>query len=196
MPYDPEKYHRHSIRLPDYDYCSAGAYFVTICACQNICLFGDIVDSQMHLSELGQIADGCWRAIPAHHRHVALDSFVVMPNHVHGILWITQAIGNPGEGARYISPLQKNHGEHKTPPHTQPIPSPSPGSLGVIIGTYKAAVTRAVNRLHWTVEGTVWQRSYYERVIRHQDALRRVRAYIVLNPARWMDDPYHPADQP
>jgi putative transposase len=211
MPYDPEKHRRRSIRLRDYDYRSAGAYFVTLCAYKNICLFGDIIDGRMCLSDLGQVADACWRIIPAHHPHVALDSFVVMPNHVHGILIIKRAAGSEdkaettgatesGEdtggigavGARYISPLPAK----RNPSLSLPPISPPPGSLGVIVGTYKAAVTRQVNRQYWSPEGTVWQRSYYEQVIRSRDALRRARIYVALNPARWMADPYYPTGHP
>ncbi len=88
MPYDPKKHHRRSIRLKGYDYTQPGAYFITICTQNRECLFGEVVDGRMVLNELGQVARECWLAIPDHFPHSRLDEFVIMPNHVHGIIWI------------------------------------------------------------------------------------------------------------
>jgi len=101
MKYDPKKHHRRSIRLPGHDYAQAGAYFVTICTDDRQCLFGRVDNAEMRLNHLGQIADECWRMIPAHFGNVELDAFVIMPNHVHGIIVITDV----GVGATHASPL-------------------------------------------------------------------------------------------
>ncbi|HSM82944.1 MAG TPA: hypothetical protein VLS96_14735 [Nodosilinea sp.] len=86
MKYNPDKHHRRSLRLKGYDYSAAGAYFITICAFQRHCLFGQVVNGEMQLNEFGQIAAECWQAIPEHFSHIELDEYIVMPNHVHGIL--------------------------------------------------------------------------------------------------------------
>ncbi|MEO1522737.1 MAG: hypothetical protein AAFU78_18425, partial [Cyanobacteria bacterium J06633_2] len=89
MAFNPEHHHRRSIRLKGYDYSSPGAYFITICTYQRQCLFGEIIDRKMHLNTFGHIAAACWNEIPNHFRQTILDSYVIMPNHVHGILVIT-----------------------------------------------------------------------------------------------------------
>ena len=104
MRYDPEKHHRRSIRLKGYDYTRAGAYFVTICTKDGACLFGDVADGVMRLNQMGHIVRQCWLAIPDHFPHVLLDEFVVMPNHVHGILVI---MPTHDVGATHASPLTK-----------------------------------------------------------------------------------------
>ena len=103
MPYDPGRHHRRSIRLRGYDYTSAGAYFITICAHRRECLFGEVVDGVMRLNVYGRVVDACWQAIPDHFPHVMLDVYVIMPNHVHGIIAI---VDDPPVGARHASPLE------------------------------------------------------------------------------------------
>ena len=101
MPYDPQKHHRRSIRLKGYDYTQPGAYYVTLCTKARQCLFGDVIKGEMRLNSLGHIAFTCWQAIPEHFPHVELDAFVVMPNHLHGILVISDTL----VGATHASPL-------------------------------------------------------------------------------------------
>ncbi|GIW45213.1 MAG: hypothetical protein KatS3mg077_2495 [Candidatus Binatia bacterium] len=101
MPYDPERRHRRSIRLKGYDYTQPGAYFVTLCTLNRQCLFGEVVDGQMRLNEAGHVAQRCWADIPNHFPHVQLDAFIVMPNHVHGVLVIAHHV----VGAKNFSPL-------------------------------------------------------------------------------------------
>jgi putative transposase len=98
MTYDPEKHHRRSIRLKGYDYTQPGAYFITICTQGRECLFGEIIDGEMHLNEAGQIVVQTWQDLPNHISNVQLDAFVVMPNHVHGIIIITDRAGGIGAG--------------------------------------------------------------------------------------------------
>ena len=106
MKYNPDIHHRRSIRLQGYDYSSPGAYFVTMCTHNRECLFGEIANGKMRLNELGKIASQCWLAIPDHFPHARLGAFVIMPNHVHGIIWIVDNI----VGAKNFSPLQSLSG--------------------------------------------------------------------------------------
>ena len=171
MKYDPDIHHRRSIRLPEYDYAQAGAYFVTTCVQERKCLLGEIADGKMQLSDIGRVVEECWSAIPEHFGHVRLDVFVVMPNHIHGILSIT------GVGARHASPK---------------ITGPKQRSLGAIVGSFKSAVTKRVNTLRGAQGRSIWQRNYYEHVIRDDDDLGVLREYIVNNPLRWELDQLHP----
>ncbi|WP_029215059.1 transposase [Kallotenue papyrolyticum] len=183
--YDPNRHHRRSIRLPGYDYTQPGAYFVTICTHERAHLFGQVVDEGMVLNALGEIARQCWLAIPDHFPHATLDTFVIMPNHAHGIIWIVdddgaKNVGAKNVGAKNFSPLRSDeqpHGTSKT--------------IGSIIRGFKIGVTKWA-RQHTTVH-TVWQRNYYEHIIRDERALTAIRQYILDNPRRWHLDRYNPA---
>jgi len=155
---------RRSMRLKDYDYSSNGAYFVTICAHRRLCRFGDIDKDEMQLNAVGRIIASCWAEIPEHFPMVSLDAWVIMPNHLHGIIVIM------GDGTF----------QERRPP-----------SLGIIIGSFKSAATRRLNDLQGRSE-LLWQRNYYEHVIRDEASLHRVRKYIEENPARWKYDYENP----
>ena len=176
MKFDPQKHHRRSIRLKNYDYSQVGAYYITIVTCQRDPLFGRIVNEEVQLSAYGRIADECWRAIPEHFPTIEVDAYVIMPNHLHGILVIHE-IGmatnpSPSAGARHASPLR---------PH-----GVEPGSIGAIVGSFKSAVTKRIGR---EIKATsIWQRNYYEHVIRDERDLNRIREYIQSNPANWERD--------
>jgi len=181
MPYDSKNHRRRSIPLPDHDYRSPGAYFVTICTHQGDLLFGDVVDDEVALNEYGQIAHEEWRASEDIRREIELDAFVIMPNHVHGIVWIRDtgddpAVGTHDAGANGRAPLHR-----------------PPRSLGSFIAGFKSAATGRINRLRGTPGAPVWQRNYYERIIRNDAALGRIRKYIQHNPARWAEDRLHAA---
>jgi REP element-mobilizing transposase RayT len=182
MRYDPEKHHRRSIRLKGYDYTQAGAYFVTICTKDRACLFGHVADGVMRLNQMGHIVRQCWLAIPDHVPHVLLDEFVVMPNHVHGIIVI---MPTHDVGATHASPRPN----HDTP--TRPR-GPQRQSLGSIVGSFKSAVTKRINELRGTPGAPVWQRNYYEHIIRNDDDMARIRKYIVNNPLQWALDRENP----
>ena len=154
--------HRRSIRLPGYDYSQSGAYFVTICTQNGECLFDDPV--------LRRVAETLWQQIPSHSSQVSLDASVVMPNHTHGILLLNGGAHNPPRNA---SPLSTS------------VPS---GCLGAIVGTYKSVTTRRINQIRKTPGVTVWQRNYYEHIIRTERALGAIREYISNNPTRWYLD--------
>ncbi len=178
-PYDPKRHRRRSIRLKGYDYAQPGAYFVTICTHRRAHLFGRVVDGKMVLNALGKIAHQCWLAIPDHFPHTELDEFVIMPNHVHGIIWIVEYPAGAGGavGAKDFSPLPRPRGTSKT--------------IGSIVRGFKIGVTKWARQN--TDIHTVWQRNYYERIIRNERALHAIRQYIRANPRRWHLDRYNAA---
>ena len=180
MPYDPDKHHRRSIRLQDYDYTQPGAYFVTICTHNHECLFGQVIGAEMHLSNYGQIAHDEWTKTAVVRSYVTLDAFIIMPNHVHGIIII---VGTWQGTRRRRVP---------TRPTSEAFSRPVPGSLPTIIRSYKSTVTRQINDLRHTPGSTVWQGRFYEHIVRDDDDLHRIREYIINNPARWEYDRYHP----
>ncbi len=183
-----ERRKRRSIRLRDYDYTQDGAYFVTICTAGRVCRFGEIVDDEMHANDQGTIAMACWQAIPEHCCSVSLGEFVIMPNHVHGIIVIdTPDTGTrPVVGAQHAAPLHAPLPQAFTAPHV------TPGSLGAIVRAYKSAVTRQINALNRTPGAPIWQRNTYEHIIRNERALNAIRDYIWYNPARWALDRDNP----
>ena len=178
--FDPDKHHRKSIRLQGYDYSQAGAYFVTIVTYQRDCLFGKIENQIMMLNDFGKIADECWRAIPEHFPFVELGSHVIMPNHAHGVIVINDVNDDIGRGAIYRAPTVEQFGK------------PTIGSLSTIVRTYKAAVTRQIGREH-NATG-IWQRNYYERIIRNADEANRIHLYIEANPVQWDKDDENPSN--
>ena len=186
MPYDPNPYHRRSIRLKGYDYSLSGAYFVTICVHYGQCLLGEIVDDEIHPSSFGQIAADCWNDLPNHYRHMSLDAFIVMPNHVHGIVVLTDTPGGP-----ITHPDQYNEaipieggmdGAHasKRPP------------LSEIIRAFKTFSAKQINLQQKRTGTSFWQRNYYEHIIRNERSYFAIRDYIVNNPVNWNKDQLHP----
>ena len=182
MPYDPEKHHRRSIRLKGYDYTRAGAYFITIVTQNRACLFGAVVEGRMRLNPLGQIVQECWLAIPDHFPHALLDEFVIMPNHLHGII-VLQEMEN-SVGARHAAPRE---------PRLEEFGKPVAGSIPTIVRSFKSAATKHINEYRGTPGAPVWQRNYYEHIIRNDRSLHRIRGYIATNPLRWhLDRNIHP----
>ena len=182
MNYDPPRHHRRSIRLPAYDYARAAAYFVTLVAHTRESLFGQVIDSEMRLSVLGLVVAEEWRRTAEIRREVELDAFVVMPNHVHGIVIIVGAHGR--------APLQQQHDTlSRAPLHRLPR------SLGSFAAGFKSAVTKRINEMRGTPGLPVWQRNYYEHVIRNEDELDHIRRYIMDNPASWEQDPENRASR-
>ena len=173
---DPYKFHtRRSIRLQDYDYTREGVYFITICSHEKRCLFGRIDTEMMELNRYGKIVQACWDEISNHYPQVDLDYFVVMPNHIHGIFVI-----NEGSGMIY-------HATTTSSPTKREFSKPIAGSISTIIGTFKAGVTRQINRIS-EISIKVWQRNYYERIIRTEEELMQTRHYIITNPQNWKKD--------
>jgi len=217
MAYNPAIHNRHTIRLQGYDYTQSGAYFITICAYQKECFFGQIRSGKMKLSSLGEIAYYQWLQLPNRFMNIALDAFVVMPNHMHGIIVITEMDNNQKSGgeagdigisvgkACIVSPASP------LPlveiPHRQPTTNPNkpiestrpngtiPGSIGAIIQNYKSLTTRKINMLLRTKNKTIWQRNYYEHIIRDDSDYDRIAEYIQNNPISWEDDVMYSSDQ-
>jgi len=163
MPYDPNKHHRRSIRLRGYDYAQGGWYFVTVCAQGGECLFGDIIGGEFQANTFGQIVLECLAAVPEHFAGVAVDTAVVMPNHLHMIIVLPDA----------------------------PV-MPARPTLGQIVAYLKYQSTRRVNELRDTPGARLWQRNYYEHIIRDAGALARIRTYIANNPQQWELDQLRP----
>ena len=181
MPYDPNRHHRRSIRLKGYDYSQAGAYFITLCTQDRACLFGKVVNGEMRLNDAGRMVLAEWNRLPERFPQVVLDAFVVMPNHVHGILVITDPA--PTAGATLGATVGATVGATL-------VVAPTAPTVGNIIGAFKSRVTveyiRGVKTSGWPpFRGRLWQRNYYEHIIRNERALNAIRRYILENPLRW-----------
>lgn len=202
-------HHRRSIRLQGYDYSRAGAYFITICTQNRECLFGDIADGKIALNPFGEIATGQWRAIPDRFPDVGTDEFVVMPNHIHGIVIIdvgaTLAVALPLAGDKNTTnescPLTPDGGvtgtvNRATGTNNRATARVAP-TIGNIVGAYKSICYREC--LAWINNhergrrlDRLWQRNYWEHVIRNEMELSHIREYIRNNPARWEGDRLNP----
>lgn len=159
--------HRRSMRLARYDYSQAGAYFVTLCSYRRVSLFGEVTGGEMLLNQYGNVAAECWEWLASHYPYVTQDQWAVMPNHFHGIIVISASRG----GSRT---------------------APSPKPLGGLIGAFKTVSTKRINQLRGTPRHPVWQRNYYEHVIRNEAELDRVRQYVLVNPEKWQEDTENP----
>lgn len=167
---------KSSLRLPNYDYTTPGAYFVTMTASPRRQVFGTIENGQTVLSPFGQIAVACIRALPDHFGHAAVDESVVMPDHVHVIILI---LTEPENGVRARHALHEQGARHGR------FGRPLPGSLPTIVGSLKSAITRRVNRARGTPGAQLWKRNYNEHVIRDDASLDSIRQYIRNNPLLW-----------
>ena len=190
---DDLKYHRKSLRLKGYDYSQPGHYFVTIVANGRECVFGEVVNGKMILNDGGKMVKRCWKNIPEHYPAVILDKYVIMPNHVHGIIIITNRNDVYGGvqnlinvGVQNFEPLQiqkQNSGYNYQQNKYQKI---IPRSLGAIIRGFKIGVTK------WFHENTninkVWQRNFYDYIIRDKNELYPIRKYINNNPKNWQNE--------
>ncbi|QSV53285.1 MAG: hypothetical protein HEP80_04515 [Dolichospermum sp. UKL201] len=199
MPYNSNIHHRRSIRLKVYDYTQQGAYFVTICTHQRNCLFGEIVDGEIKLNTNGEIARGSWLSIPRYFKNVELDEFVIMPNHLHGII-IIESSEVAGEAlANQDFSQQQNLSSQCFAPtvytgETIKINGTKPQSLAAITQNYKSVSTRQINRMNKAKGNVIWQRNYYEHIIHNEEALNNIREYIVNNPINWVKDQENPAN--
>jgi putative transposase len=183
------KYRVESTRLPGWDYAGAGWYFVTICTRNRECLFGDIVDGEMHLSSIGEIVAEEWQKTPDIRPNVVLDEWVIMPNHLHGIIVILEPPDRAVETSRRdvsTTASQRDVPTTTTPPRLQA------GSLGAIIGQIKSVCTKRIWAAGHTEFG--WQSRFYDHIIRDEGSLQRIREYIINNPANWAEDRINPAN--
>ena len=176
---------RRSIRLRDYDYSLPGSYFITMCVKDRKNLFGNIVNGEMRLNQYGRIVQTTWNDIPHHYSGVLLDEFIIMPNHIHGIIIIT----NESVGAipaikmadlRHESPLRMSVKERRRM------------LLSKIIGRFKMNSSKIINTIQNTPGKTLWQRNYYEHIIRNEKSYHRIQDYIINNPHRWQMNKENP----
>ena len=186
MSYDPAKHHRRSIRLKGYDYAQPGWYFVTIVTHNRDCLLGEIVNGKMFLNDIGIIVRNEWIKTEEIRPEIRLDEYIIMPNHIHGIIvivddnrWHATCRGDlPVAPTRPVAP-------------TTIKPGPKPKSIGSIMAGFKSAVTKRVNDYRGTPGQKFWQRNYYEHIIRNENELNRIRNYIINNPKNWDGDRYY-----
>jgi len=222
MKYDAKIHPRRSIRLTHYDYSLPGAYFVTICTFGKLCIFGQVVGDQMRENDCGRIVREQWLDTVRIRPQVELDAFTVMPNHLHGILWI---LGPKGEhipvntayvipdavGPKSLRPIIRPNGVGLGPnavrPYNKgavqspigpanPIPPMRPRSLASWASGFKSAVTSRIRKLWNDPDAVVWQEDYFERIIRDEKELLNVRDYILSNPLRWKLDRENPEAGP
>jgi putative transposase len=246
MQYNPDIHHRQSIRLKGYDYSRPGAYFITICVQDRHHLFGEIKSGKMVLNEFGLIVAEEWKRSEEIRKEIKLDAFVVMPNHIHGILVINTlsvsngfdgdksdgTIGMPGimgmaglnemagaddttVGATGRSPLRHpspiphpspdrhhsyQHGDGPPQPYGSSVINkieqlsmsvsngPKPKSVGSFVAGFKPAVSKRINEKRGTPGSPVWQRNYYDHIIRNEQEFAAIRYYIINNPINWIVD--------
>jgi len=178
--YNPQ-INRHSLRLKDYDYSSAGAYFVTLCTQNRVCLFGQVIDDEIVLNKNGKIVRDEWLRTSEIRHEIVLDEYVVMPNHFHAIILINDCRGDQ------LVARTDNLQVARTNTN-----GPKSGSIGAFIAGFKSVITKHVNEIRQTPGVPVWQRNYYEHVIRDEDELKEVRQYILTNPMKWALDRENP----
>jgi REP element-mobilizing transposase RayT len=192
MKYDPKIHHRRSIRLRNYDYSWPGAYYVTICAFNKSCIFGQVVEHQMHENECGHIVREQWLESGRIRKEIELDAFIVMPNHMHGILWI---LGPRGEHvlmkSGFVLPLDRMPKD--TP---RAVPAMRHRSLASWAAGFKSAITSRVRKIWNKPQAAVWQEDYFERIVRDEEELNKIREYIMTNPTRWGSDRYNATRAP
>lgn len=192
-----QKHNRRSIRLKGYDYSQAGAYFVTICTQNRDCLFGEIIEGEMVLNDAGKMVQTIWDQIPPHYPGIGIDAFIAMPNHIHGIVIVGAATGGrPGSGNYDSVHGQHGHGQHG---HGQPQGVAPTLSLADVVHRYKTMTTKrytdGVKKHGWPpFPKRIWQRNYYEHIIRNENDYDRIYEYIQNNPVKWELDSLHPAN--
>jgi len=206
MKYNPQIHHRRSIRLQGYDYSQNGAYFITLCTHNRECLFGQIQNGQMILNEYGKMVEQCWNNLSNHYDNIELDAYVIMPNHFHGIILITDNVDNV-DNVRAIRELPihelpihelPRQRKHELPIHELPRQQQKQRQqqrrkmlLPKIVGRFKMNSAKQINQMRNTPGISVWQRNYYEHIIRDEKSLENIRNYIINNPAKWQDDDYN-----
>ena len=196
-------YNRHSIRLKDYDYSQNGFYFITICVQKKACMFGDIKSNKMILTDIGTLAEQHWIDIQNHYNNILLHEYIIMPNHIHGIIEITNN-ENTCRGVALQRPFTNLQMQTQQPqmllkqklqralqsnaPTNNKMSSISPkqGTISTIIRSYKSGLTKQLHNDGFI--GPIWQRNYYEHIIRNEIELNKIREYIINNPVNWEND--------
>lgn len=211
MTYNPEIHHRRSIRIQNHDYSQEGAYFVTMCTHQRECLFGEIVDGVMVLNQFGAIAQNEWIQSQKIRTEITMGEYIVMPNHIHGIVQICNVGANgcspyldrsPESIDRNHNEQSNNHNLHESiddlsdltgANRRSPLQRTNMGSktLSSLIAGFKSTVTKQINQIRNVHGIPIWQRNYWERIIRNESELQRTSEYIRNNPLKWQEDDLH-----
>jgi len=187
MKYDPEKHHRRSIRLKHYDYSQPGCYFLTMCTRNGECIFGEISENGMKLNAFGEIVQLYWNKIPQRYPKTESVAFVVMPNHVHGIVCIPDARDN------IVRAVHDAKRRSQSPLPKSPLPKTRRNMLiPKLVGWFKMNTAKLINQIRKTRGISVWQRNYWEHVIRNEKSMNRIYEYIQTNPFRWHLDRNNP----
>ena len=204
-PSDPRHHHRRSIRLPGYDYTRPGAYFITLVAAQRECLFGEIMAAEMVLNDFGSIVAETWQWLPAQYPYVLIGAWCVMPNHFHEIIMIDDSAHRGGSFGVDDGSFYRRGGSRPAPtggpaPTGEPAPAGNAQNdstptgiikikpLGQLVGAFKTVSAKHINLARHTPAAPVWQRNYYEHIIRDENEYARIRLYIAANPANWQAD--------
>ena len=153
-----------------------GEYFITICAYNRGCIFGDVINEEMRLSAVGNIVKGEWLRTATIRPNVELDVFVVMPNHIHGIIVLNEIYNMHGRGTSRRAPTLERFGK------------PTSNSIPTIVRLFKSTTTKQINKIRYSPGLPIWQRGYYEHIIRNDKDLNNIRDYIINNPLKWMED--------
>ncbi|UYN89426.1 MAG: transposase [Anaerolineales bacterium] len=164
---------RKQIRIPDFDYSSPGAYFITVCVQDRRNLLSQILDAEISLKPPGNVVLQTWMSLPVHYPYVEVDEFVVMPNHIHGLVWIRDMQVNRVDVGAGFKPAPTRHG------------------LSEIARGFKTFSSRKINELPTQDSKFAWQRGFYEHVIRDEKDLYDHRLYIQENPVKWQNDEYY-----
>jgi len=186
MKYDLYKHHRRSIRLKGYDYSKPGAYFITLCINKRLCLFGEIIDGKMILNDAGEMVSEIWQEIPKYYPGIKIDEQIVMPNHFHGIIILKN---ENVEAIHRDRPITNGQAQGPAPTENS--------SLSNVVGRFKSFTTykyiEGIKQNNWEpFYKKLWQRNYYERIIRNENELNRFRKYIIENPSKWDLDKEYP----
>lgn len=191
--YNPKIHHRRSIRLKGYDYSQEGLYFITICCQNRICRFGEIENKKMILNELGNIAYNEWVKLFERFPNFELDVFQIMPNHMHGIILLKNSV----VAAEFTSAAEEGQPQGIVPEEGQPqgiAPTEDAPTIGNIVGAYKSLVANGCLEIYKSkneMMGKLWQRNYYEHIIRNEQSYQNISNYIINNPAKWAEDKFH-----
>jgi len=193
IKFDPKIHHRRSVRLSEYNYSQTGSYFITIVTWRRDCLFGEMVNGEMELNKIGKIVQWEWESLAQSFKFLELGIFQIMPNHFHGVLsFLNVGATRPAQISVFAgkNPLQK---EIPSGPDGSPLPRrPKTASLGAIIGQFKSHVTKRLWKIPEFSGTPIWQRNYYEHIIRNEREMDTIWRYIDANPINWADDDENP----
>ncbi len=184
MRFDPQTHHRRTIRLHGYDHSQPGAYFITVCTHGKQSLYGEIVEGQRRMNDAGQLVHACWYGLGRRYSGIDLDAFIVMPNHIHGIIQITDVgaiheLPTPGLVANEVGAI------HESPLRGMDRKRRRRMQLAKVIGYFKMNTAKQINARRGTPGTALWQRNYYEHIIRNDGELDKICEYISTNPLRW-----------